>query len=104
MERNENGKFAQGNKGGGRLKGSENRATGEMRDFISTFIDENKDKIQADFDKLEPKERIDSMIKLLDFITPKLQRTQLEGDITHKNHVVVTIENETNLKELSYEN
>jgi hypothetical protein len=94
MKRNENGSFATGNKGGGRVKGSENKATGELRDFISHLVNENKDKLQNDLDMLEPKERVDAFIKLLEFTTPKLQRTQLEGDITHKNHVVVTIENE----------
>jgi|AntDeeMinimDraft_4_1070355.scaffolds.fasta_scaffold01847_4 hypothetical protein len=87
--------FKKGNTlGQGRPKGSPDKKTKELRSFINEFIESNKGKIQADFDALEPIERINSIVKLLEFTTPKLQRTQLEGDITHKNHVVVTIENE----------
>lgn len=99
--------FETGNTHGkGRPKGSPDKKTKELRGWINDFIHENKDKIQSNFDLLEPSEKINAMIKLLEFTTPKLQRTQLSGDITHKNEVVVTLienENELKLNELSYE-
>lgn len=91
MKRTENGTFATGNKGGGRVKGSQNKATGALREFINDFVNDNKDKVQADFDSLEPKERIDAIIKLMEFAVPKLQRTQLEADVSYKNEVVINL-------------
>lgn len=77
MRRTENGTFATGNRGGGRPKGSKNRATKDLRQFVDDFINNNRDKIQEDFDLLEPKERIDTIIKLMDYLLPKLKRTEI---------------------------
>lgn len=89
MKRKENGTFAKGNEGGGRPNGSKNKATGELREFINGFINDNKDKVQNDFNSLEPKERIDTLIKLMEYSLPKLQRTELTTDSDDaKNRVV----------------
>lgn len=87
--RNKNGRFVKGNTAGGRTKGSKNKATEELRSFINDFINDNKEKIQQDFDSLEPKERIDSLIKLLEYSLPKLQRTELTSESENKKTIVV---------------
>lgn len=81
MERNNNGQFTKGNKGGGRPKGSTNKNTTELRERISLLLDENWDDIQNDLKSLTPKERIDAYIKLLEYSLPKLNRTQLTAEV-----------------------
>jgi len=90
MDRNENGMFTKGNKGGGRPKGSKNKATGELRQVVQDFLDNNIDKLQGDFDGLEPKERIDTIIKLLDFALPKLQRSTIDHTINKDEITTIT--------------
>lgn len=72
------GKFKQGE--GGRPKGSPNRVTGELREWISNFISNNKDLIQQDFNTLDPKDRIMMFEKLLKYALPTLQSTSLSND------------------------
>jgi hypothetical protein len=72
------GQFQKGE--GGRPKGSPNRITAELRDWISSFIYDNKEKIQQDFDSLEAKERIMIFEKLLKYALPALQSTTLTTD------------------------
>lgn len=91
MKRKENGTFTKGNTGGGRPKGSKNIATGELREFINGFINDNTDKIQNDFDSLDPKERIDTLIKLLEYSLPKLNRTELTADSDEEKNRIVHI-------------
>lgn len=63
---------------GGRKKGTPNKDTKELRERVSDLIDNNFDSIQADLDQLEPKERLDFLIKLLEYGLPKLQRVENE--------------------------
>lgn len=87
--RKTNGQFAKGNAGGGRPKGSKNRSTTELRSFINNFINNNLDLIQEDFENLDPKERVNAFIKLLEYSIPKLNRTELMTEIEQKKPMVV---------------
>ena len=55
----------------GRKKGKLNRSTEQLRKVLHEFIDENIEKLQADFDQLEPKERLIYLEKLLAHVLPK---------------------------------
>lgn len=73
--------MAQFQKGeGGRPKGTPNRITAELRDWISSFIHDNKEKIQEDFDSLPAKDRVVLFEKLLKYALPVLQTTTLQTD------------------------
>ena len=73
--------MAQFQKGeGGRPKGTPNRITAELRDWISYFINDNKEKIQEDFDSLNPRDRVVLFEKLLKYALPVLQTTTLQTD------------------------
>jgi len=65
---------------GGRPKGKPNRITAELREWISVFINNNKEKIQQDFDSLESKDWIMIFDKLLKYALPALQATSLTTD------------------------
>ena len=63
-------------KAGGREKGTLNRQTAELRQFISGIIYENMPKIRADIEALEPERRIAIFEKLLSYVLPKPQAAE----------------------------
>jgi hypothetical protein len=52
-----------------------------LRDFISEFLNENKERIRKDFELLEPKDRIVLFEKLLKYSLPTLQATTLSSTL-----------------------
>lgn len=75
---------------GGRKKGTPNKDTKELRERINDLIDNNFDSIQADLDQLEPKERLDFLIKLFEYGLPKLQR--VENEMFFKQSIPVNLD------------
>lgn len=55
----------------GRPVGSTNHVTNEVREFIANFIHAKLDTIDADFQTLEPNERLMFIERLLKYILPK---------------------------------
>lgn len=64
----------------GRPTGTANKATGNLRNWITNFIDSNKEQISEDWQTLEPKERIIQFERLLKYALPTLQATTLNTD------------------------
>jgi len=54
----------------GRPPGTKNKSTTELRNFIHNFINDNRDKIQTDFDTLEAKDRLSFIEKMLKHVLP----------------------------------
>jgi hypothetical protein len=65
----------------GRPAGTPNKLTGQLRVRINDFLSTNWEKMQNDFDALEPKDRLSFYEKLLQYGLPKLQATQLTSDL-----------------------
>ncbi|HRO47687.1 DUF5681 domain-containing protein [Agriterribacter sp.] len=65
----------------GRPKGSPNKATKDLRRWVTTFIESQTDQIQQDWQQLEPKDRIVLFEKLLKYSLPTLQATSLTTDL-----------------------
>lgn len=63
----------------GRKKGSLNKTTAPLREWINTFIDDNREQIKADWMLLEPKDRIQLFEKLLKYALPTLQAVEIES-------------------------
>ena len=94
-------KFKKGHeKKGGRKAGTPNKATGFSKNVIQEIVSGYTDSgdLQKDLKKLEPKDRLDIMIKLIAFITPKPQSIDMNLQTSEK----LTIEHQ--LRELSAEN
>ena len=60
-------------KTGGRAKGTPNKVTNSLREWIASIIDKNKEQIESDLEELEPKERLQIILKLIDYVIPKAQ-------------------------------
>ena len=63
-----------GKKYGGRKKGTPNKLTKEIRTVLKDLIYKELDEIQEHLDSLEPKQRIELLIKLIPFILPKVDK------------------------------
>jgi hypothetical protein len=62
-----------GKKFGGREKGTPNKLTKELRNLLKDIIYNELESLDEKLDKLEPKERIEFIIKFLPYTLPKLQ-------------------------------
>ena len=69
-----------GKKHGGRKKGTPNKMTKELRSVLKDIIYKELENIEERLDELEPKQRIELMIKLMPYIFPKLE------SIHHSEH------------------
>ena len=75
--------FTKGKSGNpnGRPKGSQNRATSDLRQAVKKIVDEMRDDIPGWLAKLEPAQRIDVFVKLLQFCLPNMQSISISSDI-----------------------
>ena len=60
-----------GNKYGGREKGTPNRITKELREILKNELYEEIEALQEHLDSLNPKDRIELVIKLMPYVLPK---------------------------------
>lgn len=63
-----------GKKYGGRQKGTPNRLTKELRTILKNVLYNELENIEELLESLEPKERLELVIKLIPFILPKVDR------------------------------
>ena len=61
-------------------KGVPNKATSDLRDRVKLIIDNNIERLQSDLDKVEPKERLNFLIQLLNFALPKLKAMEITDE------------------------
>ncbi len=85
--------MALGKKTGGRKAGTPNKTTAITKEAISKIIDEynSSGMMQSDLMGLDPRDRLDIAVKLMNYVLPKVQSVALDvtGDIATK-----TIEDE----------
>ena len=78
------GKHKGSAKTGGRQKGSPNKVTIDTRKFIDNLIEKNLPKMEQDLGKIEPRERLSILEKLLQYTIPRLQSISVEAQIQAK--------------------
>ena len=61
-----------GKKYGGREKGTPNRTTKELRSVLKDILYQELEEIEERLDELEPKERIELILKLMPYTLPKV--------------------------------
>ena len=62
-----------GIKYGGREAGTPNRLTKELRAALKNILHQEIELLPGHFDKLEPKDRLELLVKLLPFALPKVE-------------------------------
>lgn len=67
-------------KTGGRTKGTPNRISGTLKEWISSVIDKNRMQFEADIGELEPKDRVLLIEKLMQYIVPKQAAQKVDID------------------------
>lgn len=72
-------------KTGGRIKGTPNNTTKEIKEFIQVFLENQFDKLEDIFNELEPKEKINALTKLLAYVVPK--QAQIDMTAIHKTEI-----------------
>lgn len=78
-DRNTKGQFEKGRaKTGGKQKGYESPITKEFRELCAAFTREAWDDFLIAWNKCEPKDKVTSFIKILEFNCPKLQNVTLD--------------------------
>ena len=78
-------KKGQSNNRKGRPKGSENKVNKPIREFITSFVDNNFDKIQEVYDSLEPKMKMKVLIDLTGFVLPKYAAIPFPNETDERN-------------------
>ena len=79
-------KFEKGKSGNvsGRPKGAENKETKKLRQFLGDLLEDNQDKFNEELLKLSGFQFIQAFSGLLEYCTPKLNRTDMKIQDTTK--------------------
>lgn len=73
----------------GRPKGTPNRVTTTIRNWLVELINGNREQIEKDLKRLEPKDRLAFIEKLLPYLLPKVERAdEVEGAAYSKADIV----------------
>ena len=62
-----------GNKYGGREKGTPNKLTKEIRKILNYIVHKELEKVEENLNTLEPKQRIELLIKFIPYVLPKVE-------------------------------
>ncbi len=66
----------------GRPKGVPNKVTSTVKEWIAAVIDKNRDQMEKDLMALEPKERLQILERLMQYVVPKQQAVSAAVDFS----------------------
>jgi len=66
-------------KTGGRIKGVPNKTSSQTKGLIQIVVSDQMESVNMLLNMLEPKERIDAIIKLLPFVIPKQSTIEIDN-------------------------
>jgi len=76
-------KKGQTNNVSGRPKGTPNKITTDLRQWINELLNDNRQTFEADLKKLEPHQRVAVFEKILSYALPKLQSVEAKIDLNN---------------------
>ena len=65
-------------KTGGRTKGTPNKVTGTLKEFVANLIDQNREQMERDLVSLSPRDRLYALDKLMQYVLPKNSSQSLD--------------------------
>jgi len=65
----------------GRPKGTPNRSTQEIKEFIQQIVSKNLDCLELDLDSMNPFQRWQTLEKISKYFLPTFNKTELSGEI-----------------------
>lgn len=71
-----------GVKTGGRVIGSTNKVTTDLRSAIKKIIEDNIEQVSQDIAKLSPRDRVAVIEKLMQYVIPKIQAVEFDASKT----------------------
>jgi hypothetical protein len=74
----------------GRKRGKPNRSTAEIKTAFQNLLDANLDQMEKDLKTLTAKERLSVLLKLADFVLPRIQSVQAESE-KGDNEIIITV-------------
>lgn len=89
----------------GRPKGSLNKVTKDLRSFLEAFLRGNLDSMNQDIVLLSPKDRIQIILKLAEFVLPKyknIDETAKFGKYEYEEYIRMK-QNESRMNNMSME-
>ena len=64
---------------GGRQRGTPNKATTDLKKWVSCILDNGREQFEQDLQELEPRERVRVYTGLMNFVLPKQQAMNIEA-------------------------
>ncbi len=90
--------MAKGQKTGGRKLGTPNRISYNVKELIRNILNDELQKMPGLLNKLSPKDRVETTLKLLPYLLPKAEEVQsTSGDIKQKHSFITDIMNKCRL-------
>ena len=83
--------FQKGNQLAGSRKGIPNKTTAEIRNAFQMLVEDNLDNMKvwlSDVAQEDPERALEIILKMSEYIVPKLSRTEVKADITDKSIVI----------------
>jgi hypothetical protein len=84
----------------GRKKGSKNRTTEEMREFIQQVVNKNFDRLEEDLDDMNPTNRWTIIQKITQYFMPILSKNDNTNDNTGEITINVKYQEDSDKKEI----
>ena len=64
---------------GGRAKGTPNKVSAELKDWLACILNDGKERFERDIEQLDPSERVRVYMSLLNYVLPKQQSMTAEA-------------------------
>lgn len=83
--------FKKGNQLAGSRKGIPNKATKEIRQAFKLLLEDNLDNMKvwlSDVAEEDPERALNILLKMSEFVVPKLQRQEIEHEIRDKQVII----------------